>query len=53
MVELWTILGLSGGRKRRQNGRLQQERPQPEEEEAEAAELSFYETTTYQGDIYS
>ena len=49
VVELWTILGLSGGRKRRQNGVLQ-ERP---EEEAAAAELSFYETTTYQGDIFN
>ena len=50
VVELWTILGLSGGRKRRQNAVPQM---RPDEEEEETAELSFYETTTYQGDSLS
>ena len=46
-MELWTILGLSGGRKRRHNEGIQEE-AEEEESAAADAELSFYETTTYQ-----
>ena len=45
-MELWTILGLSGGRKRRHNDKGAEE--DIVAAAAAEAELSFYETTTYQ-----